>query len=92
MHLGTNDMWGNFIPTSSIIAAYGTLVDQMRANNPNMKVIVAQIIPMNPSSCPECAQEVVGWTADIGFLASWNNATNANPTSFTLNGVGCSVA
>jgi cellulose binding protein with CBM2 domain len=33
-----------------------------------------------------------GGTADIGFLASWNNATNANPTSFTLNGVGCSVA
>jgi lysophospholipase L1-like esterase len=59
MHLGTNDMWGDFIPTSSILAAYTTLVGQMRANNPNMKILVAQIIPMNPPSCPQCAAEVV---------------------------------
>jgi lysophospholipase L1-like esterase len=72
MHLGTNDMWGNFIPTSSILAAYTTLVGQMRANNPNMKILVAQIIPMNPPSCTACAAEVValdnaipGWAAGL---------------------------
>jgi lysophospholipase L1-like esterase len=72
MHLGTNDMWGNFIPTSSILAAYTTLVGQMRANNPNMKILVAQIIPMNPPSCSACAAEVValdnaipGWAAGL---------------------------
>jgi lysophospholipase L1-like esterase len=59
MHLGTNDMWGNFIPTSAILTAYSKLVDQMRASNPNMKIIVAQIIPMEPPSCAPCAQEVV---------------------------------
>jgi lysophospholipase L1-like esterase len=59
MHLGTNDMWGGTISTDAILAAYSKLVDQMRANNPTMKIIVAQIIPMNPPSCAVCAQEVV---------------------------------
>src|SRR6185436_4277456 len=48
MHLGTNDVWNN-VATASIISALGTLVDQMRASNPNMKIIVAQILPMTPS-------------------------------------------
>ena len=58
MHFGTNDVWSN-IPPATILAAYGTLVDQMRASNPAMKVLVAKIIPMNPGSCPECGQRVV---------------------------------
>jgi lysophospholipase L1-like esterase len=72
MHLGTNDMWGGTIPVSSVLAAYTTLVGQMRANNPNMKIIVAQIIPMNPPSCATCAAEVQsldqaipGWAAGL---------------------------
>jgi endo-1,4-beta-xylanase len=31
-------------------------------------------------------------TVDFGFLASWNNATNAVPASFTLNGATCTKA
>jgi lysophospholipase L1-like esterase len=58
MHFGTNDVWNNLPPTT-ILAAYSTLVDQMRASNPNMKVLVAKIIPMNPSNCTECGQRVV---------------------------------
>jgi len=96
--VGTNDMWGNFIPTSSIIAAYGTLVDQMRANNRNMKIIVAQIMTMNPSSCPECAQEVVALDAAIpGWAASKTTAqspivvvdqwTGFDTTTDTVDGV-----
>ncbi|GAA1008164.1 hypothetical protein Aple_071050 [Acrocarpospora pleiomorpha] len=72
MHLGTNDMWGGFIPTSAVLAAYTKLVGQMRASNPNMKIIVAQIIPMNPSGCSTCAASVValnnaipGWAAGL---------------------------
>ncbi|WP_158846666.1 cellulose binding domain-containing protein [Saccharothrix deserti] len=66
MHLGTNDMWGNFRPIESVIAAYSKLVDQMRASNPNMKILVAKIIPM---ACPECTHVVAlnnaipGWAA-----------------------------
>ncbi|MFJ2033991.1 cellulose binding domain-containing protein [Streptosporangium sp. NPDC087985] len=74
MHFGTNDVWSNR-PTATILAAYGKLVDQMRADNPNMKVLVAQIIPMNPSTCGECAQRVVALNAAIpGWAASKTTA------------------
>jgi lysophospholipase L1-like esterase len=76
MHLGTNDLWGN-IPTASILTAYGKLVDQMRASNPNMKILVAQIIPMNPPGCANCATGAValdnaipGWAAARTTAAS----------------------
>jgi lysophospholipase L1-like esterase len=72
MHLGTNDMWGGTIPVGSVLAAYTKLVGQMRANNPNMKILVAQIIPMNPPGCTTCAAEVQsldqaipGWAAGL---------------------------
>ncbi|KAI3319320.1 carbohydrate esterase family 3 protein [Xylariaceae sp. AK1471] len=44
MHLGTNDI-GHGRPVDQIIAAFTTLVGQMRASNPRMKIIVAQILP-----------------------------------------------
>jgi lysophospholipase L1-like esterase len=58
MHLGTNDVWSNLSP-DTILAAYTTLVEQMRASNPQMEVLVAQILPMTPENCAECAQRVV---------------------------------
>ncbi|WP_182883557.1 cellulose binding domain-containing protein [Microbispora sp. H10949] len=76
MHFGTNDVWSNK-PTATVLAAYGKLVDQMRASNPNMRVLVAKIIPMNPGTCPECGQRVVdlnnaipGWAAAKTAAAS----------------------
>ncbi|GAB3451018.1 hypothetical protein GCM10027436_48150 [Actinophytocola sediminis] len=69
MHFGTNDVWSNRA-TSAILDAYSTLVDQMRANNPAMKIIVAQIIPMSPGSCQECAARVVNLNAAIPGWAS----------------------
>jgi glucose/arabinose dehydrogenase/lysophospholipase L1-like esterase len=64
MHFGTNDVWSNR-STASILAAYRTLVDQMRAHNPDIAVLLAQIIPMNPSGCAECAARVVDLNAAI---------------------------
>jgi mannan endo-1,4-beta-mannosidase len=58
MHLGTNDVW-SAIPTSTILSAYTKLLGQMRASNPSMKVLVAQILPMNPANCSACYQRVV---------------------------------
>jgi lysophospholipase L1-like esterase/chitodextrinase len=58
MHFGTNDVWSNR-STDVILAAYSKLVDQMRASNANMRILVAKIIPMNPSTCPECGARVV---------------------------------
>jgi lysophospholipase L1-like esterase len=69
MHLGTNDIW-NSTPTATILAAYSKLVDQMRAGKPNMKIVVAKIIPMTPSGCAWCPPGVAalndaipGWAA-----------------------------
>ncbi|MET9432218.1 MULTISPECIES: GDSL-type esterase/lipase family protein [unclassified Streptomyces] len=58
MHFGTNDVWSALAP-DRVLAAYTTLVRQMRAQNPDMKILVAQLIPMNPSTCTACAQRVV---------------------------------
>ncbi|WP_086851167.1 cellulose binding domain-containing protein [Amycolatopsis kentuckyensis] len=95
MHLGTNDLWGGTISTEAILAAYSKLVDQMRASNPDMKVIVAQIIPMEPSGCAACAQRVValdtaipGWAAakttarsPITVVDQWTGFSAAADTS-----------
>jgi hypothetical protein len=77
MHFGTNDVWSNR-STDTILAAYSKLVDQMRASNPAMRVLVAQIIPMNPPTCPECAQRVVALNAAIPGWAA-GKTTAASP-------------
>lgn len=69
MHLGTNDVWNARTP-AVILTAFSKLVDQMRAQNPNMKILVAQIIPMNPSNCPDCASRVVSFNAAIPAWAA----------------------
>lgn len=98
MHLGTNDLWGGTITTAQILTAYSKLVDQMRASNPNMKIIVAQIIPMEPSNCTGCAQRVVsldnaipGWAAGKTTAASpitvVDQWTGFNAATDTFDGV-----
>lgn len=77
MHLGTNDVWSNIAP-ATILTAFSTLVDQMRASNPNMKILVAQILPMNPSNCAECGQRVVAFNNAIPAWAA-GKSTAASP-------------
>lgn len=74
MHFGTNDVWSSIAP-DRILAAYTKLVEQMRASNPDMKVLVAQLIPMNPSGCTGCAQRVVDFNARI---PEWARATSTS--------------
>ncbi|MFG1780443.1 cellulose binding domain-containing protein [Micromonospora sp. NPDC049051] len=69
MHFGTNDVWSNIAP-ATILAAYGRLVEQMRAANPATKVLVAKIIPMAPPTCPECGQRVTALNAAIDGWAA----------------------
>ncbi|NRN69612.1 Soluble aldose sugar dehydrogenase YliI [Kibdelosporangium sp. 4NS15] len=97
MHLGTNDVW-NAIAPETILTAYSKLVDQMRASNPAMKIVVAQIIPMQPSGCSACAQRVVAlnnaipaWAAEkttaqspIAVVDQW---TGFNAATDTYDGV-----
>ena len=72
MHLGTNDMWGGWIPLETKLTAFTKLIGQMRANNPNIKIIVAQIIPMSLAACATCPADVAalnsripGWAAGL---------------------------
>jgi lysophospholipase L1-like esterase len=76
MHLGTNDVWSNR-PTQQILDAFSTLVTQMRASNPAIRILVAKIIPMAPSNCAECGARVValnnalpGWASARGTAQS----------------------
>jgi lysophospholipase L1-like esterase len=77
MHLGTNDSWGGQTPVSTILGAYTTLVGQMRANNPRMKIIVAQILPMGGSACTACTQAVINLNAAIPNWATGLSTTQS---------------
>ena len=70
MHLGTNDVWSTTRSTSVILAAYTTMVGQMRAANPNVKILVAQILPMNPTGCATCPQGAIDLGAAVPAWAS----------------------
>ena len=98
MHFGTNDVWSSR-PTATILAAFTKLVGQMRASNPNMKIIVAKIIPMAASACgtgcPERAIDlnnaIPGWAASqstsqspITVVDQW---TGFSTTTDTYDGV-----
>lgn len=54
MHFGTNDVWGNQRTTTQILNAYTTIVSALRDENENVVIVVAQIIPLNPSTCTTC--------------------------------------
>lgn len=81
MMLGTNDVW-NGIPTAQIITALSTLVDQMRAQKPTMRVLVAKIPPMNPGGCTAC--DWPGASKALGdAIATWapTKSTAASPVT-----------
>jgi lysophospholipase L1-like esterase len=80
MHFGTNDVWSGISP-DRILAAYTRLVGQMRASDPDMRILVAQLIPMNPSSCAACAQRVVDLNARI---PAWARATSTDRSPVTV--------
>ncbi|MEZ3180872.1 cellulose binding domain-containing protein [Streptomyces pimonensis] len=80
MHFGTNDVWSNVSP-DRILTAYTRLVGQMRESNPDMRVLVAQIIPMNPGTCAACARRVVDLNARI---PAWAAATSTDRSPVTV--------
>ena len=77
MEYGTNDAWSS-IATSSITSAYGFVVDQFRAQNPNVIFFVAQITPLNPSGCTSCEANVEALNAQIPTWAG-SKSTAASP-------------
>lgn len=97
MHFGTNDCWCDKGSTA-ILNAYTTLVKQMRANNPNMIIVVAQITPLQPndsadyiSRAKDLDEHMVGWAADLTTEASpiilCDQFTGFVPSTDTYDGV-----
>jgi hypothetical protein len=97
LHYGTNDVWENKA-SSAIIDGYSKLVDGLRAANPRVTVLVAQIIPLSSSACSACGNTVPDLNA---ALADWaptkstadsplvvvDQFTGFNATSDTKDGV-----
>jgi lysophospholipase L1-like esterase len=79
LHFATNDVWNNKAP-AMILQAYTTILARLRAANPNVRVLVAQIIPLQPSGCSDCPTRVQNLNAMIPTWAS-TNSTAASPIS-----------
>ena len=77
MHMGTNDVW-NKLSTQSILSAYGVAIDTLRKYAPNVVILLAQIIPMNPSNCSVCAGGVQALDAAIPAWAA-TKSTSSSP-------------
>ncbi|MFI5493880.1 SGNH/GDSL hydrolase family protein [Actinoplanes sp. NPDC051859] len=94
MHLGTNDVWHNQ-PLPAILDAFTMLITQLRAANPAIRVVAAQILPMKPANCEQCGQRVAdlnaalpGWAAilstpesPITLVDQWTGFDTATNTS-----------
>ncbi len=76
MHIGTNDVW-NKIATTTILDAYGVAIDTLRKYAPNVVILLAQIIPMAPSSCSSCAGGVQQLDAAIPAWAAQKSTTSS---------------
>jgi hypothetical protein len=68
IQLGVNDVW-NGRPTSAILAAYATLLEQARAQNPNVVIVVAQIQKIRP----DCTNAAVTTAAQalVDAVPAW---------------------
>ena len=72
MHLGTNDLGQNHA-YSQIISDLGLLIDKFRAKNPNMIILIAQIIPCDPVKIGSWCFNVDDVNALIPGLAAQKN-------------------
>jgi len=98
MHFGTNDVWNGKDP-ADILKAYSAILARLRANNPNVRVLIAQITPMNPSGCgdrcttgvPALNAMIPGWATQNSTTASpitvVDQYTNFDPAADTKDGV-----
>lgn len=55
IQLGVNDVWSGTAPVQPILSNYATLIEQARAHNPNIVVMVAQIHRIITDNCANAA-------------------------------------
>jgi lysophospholipase L1-like esterase len=76
MQFGTNDVWNDRSP-SAILAAYSTVLSELRAAKANVIVLLAQIPPLNPAGCPACESRVVALNSRIPSWASQSSTVGS---------------
>jgi lysophospholipase L1-like esterase len=84
-HFATNDLWNN-VADATILAAHTEVIAALRSVNPNVTILAAQLIPMDPintstcstCACPACAARVTAFNALVPAWAS-SNSTTASP-------------
>ncbi len=95
LHFATNDVWNGIAPgdpnnpaPGTILAAYGAIVEALRDSNPDIRILAAQLIPLNPvntASCSTCACPACGGrvTALNTAITAWSArmSTAASPIS-----------
>jgi len=79
MHFGTNDVWSNIAP-ATILSAYTAILNKLRSVNPSVRVMVAQITPLNPSGCSACVSRVQTLNGMIPGWATQNNTAQSPVT------------
>ncbi|KAF2800121.1 carbohydrate esterase family 3 protein [Melanomma pulvis-pyrius CBS 109.77] len=96
MHLGTNDVIQRK-PKEDVIKAYSALVDQMRQSKPTMKILISQLIPIDPSKfdnanagITELNKAIVAWgptkSTKESPITIVDNNTGFNTTTDTVDG------
>ena len=83
LHYATNDVW-NGKASADITNAWGKLVDALRAANPNVKVLVAKIIPMHVTAttcsgctCSACASSIMALNSAVDAWASGKSTASS---------------
>lgn len=76
MHFGTNDAWNGYGP-DMILPAYEAIVDKLRTRNPNVRIFVAQIIPLQPDSGKDYDMIVRMLNAAIPMWAAENSTAES---------------
>lgn len=79
LQLGVNDVWGGATPVQYVLDNYTTLVEQMRSENPNVVVVVAQIHKVITDNCTNQAafdnaqrlvEAVPAWASELSSANS----------------------
>ena len=91
MHMGSNDILKISAPTDGILSAYSAVVARARLTSPNITVFVAQVIPMNVSSCDTCITQIQALNQAIPGWATMTN-TPASPVHVVNQYAGFDVA
>lgn len=88
MLLGTNDVLIGKKPTNEVLAAYDTLLGQMRAKNPKMQIIFSNLLPLDPARWPQAG--VDGIKALNSAIATYapRKSTAQSPVYFIDNFTG----